>query len=153
MMDLSKYDILERLPQFFVPGFNGDVTALLAAADGVTLPEFWTWQTFAIVLPFAGILASVGLIESLMTLSLIDEITQTRGRGNRECVGQGIGNISCGFFQAMGGCAMIGQSMINISSGGRGRLSGYFGRCHLAAYFAVWWRLDFADSLLLPWSG
>ena len=59
-----------------------------------------------------------------MTMSLIDEITETRGRGNRECVGQGLGNIVCGFFQGMGGCAMIGQSMININSGGRGRLSG-----------------------------
>lgn len=69
-------------------------------------------------------LASIGLIESLMTLSLIDEITETRGQGNRECMGQGLANIVTGFFGGMGGCAMIGQSMININSGGRGRTSG-----------------------------
>ncbi|MEO1619250.1 MAG: SulP family inorganic anion transporter, partial [Planctomycetota bacterium] len=61
---------------------------------------------------------------SLMTLTLIDEVTETRGRGNRECIGQGVANIVCGFFGGMGGCAMIGQSLINVNSGGRGRLSG-----------------------------
>ena len=69
-------------------------------------------------------LASIGLVESLMTLSLIDELTETRGSSNRECVGQGVANVVTGFFGGMGGCAMIGQSMININSGGRGRLSG-----------------------------
>ncbi len=69
-------------------------------------------------------LAGVGLIESLMTMTLIDEITETRGRGNRECVGQGVANITCGLFGGMGGCAMIGQSVINVKSGGKGRLSG-----------------------------
>jgi MFS superfamily sulfate permease-like transporter len=69
-------------------------------------------------------LAAIGLIESLMTLTLIDELTETRGNGNRECMGQGIANIVSGFFGSMGGCAMIGQSMINIRSGGRSRLSG-----------------------------
>ncbi len=82
------------------------------------------WATLWIILPFALTLAAVGLIESLMTLSLIDEITETRGQGNRECVGQGIANVVCGFFGGMGGCAMIGQSLINVNSGGRGRLSG-----------------------------
>jgi len=69
-------------------------------------------------------LASIGLVESLMTLSLIDELTETRGSSTRECLGQGTANIVTGFFGGMGGCAMIGQSMININSGGRGRLSG-----------------------------
>ena len=64
------------------------------------------------------------MIESLMTLTLIDELTETRGRGNKECIGQGVANIVNGFFGGMGGCAMIGQSMINIRGGGRGRLSG-----------------------------
>ena len=74
---------------------------------------------------FLGLtLASIGLVESLMTLSLIDELTETRGSSNRECIGQGTANIVTGFFGGMGGCAMIGQSMININSGGRGRLSG-----------------------------
>lgn len=84
----------------------------------------FTWETLAIILPFSLILAGVGLIESLMTLTLIDEITDTRGYGNRECIGQGAANIVCGLFGGMGGCAMIGQSLINVNSGGRGRLSG-----------------------------
>ncbi|TWU06620.1 C4-dicarboxylic acid transporter DauA [Symmachiella macrocystis] len=83
-----------------------------------------TWETLGIILPFSLILAGVGLIESLMTLTLIDEITDTRGYGNRECIGQGAANIVCGLFGGMGGCAMIGQSLINVNSGGRGRLSG-----------------------------
>ena len=82
------------------------------------------WATFWIILPYSLILASVGLIESLMTMTLIDELTETRGRGNRECVGQGVANVTCGVFGGMGGCAMIGQSLINVKSGGRGRLSG-----------------------------
>lgn len=81
-------------------------------------------ETLTIILPYSLILAAVGLIESLLTLSLIDELTQTRGKGNRECIGQGLGNTVNGFFGGMGGCAMIGQSMINIDNGGRGRLSG-----------------------------
>ncbi|NND62661.1 MAG: SulP family inorganic anion transporter [Flavobacteriaceae bacterium] len=76
------------------------------------------------ILPTAFILAAIGLIESLMTLNLIDEMTETRGSGNRECVAQGSANILNGLFGGMGGCAMIGQSIININSGGRGRLSG-----------------------------
>ncbi|MCH9655662.1 MAG: SulP family inorganic anion transporter [Planctomycetes bacterium] len=84
----------------------------------------FTWETLMIILPFSLILAGVGLIESLMTLTLIDEITETRGSGNRECIGQGTANIVCGMFGGMGGCAMIGQSLINVNSGGRGRLSG-----------------------------
>ncbi len=82
------------------------------------------WETLRIIFPFAIILCGVGLIESLMTLTLIDEITETRGHGNRECVGQGAANLICGLFGGMGGCAMIGQSLINVNSGGRGRLSG-----------------------------
>ena len=77
-----------------------------------------------IIFPFSLTLAAVGLIESLMTMTLIDEITETRGRGNKECVGQGAANVLCGLFGGMGGCAMIGQSLINVNSGGRGRLSG-----------------------------
>jgi SulP family sulfate permease len=83
-----------------------------------------TLATLWIILPYSLILAAVGLIESLMTLTLVDEITETRGRGNRECIGQGLANLVCGLFGGMGGCAMIGQSLINVNSGGRGRLSG-----------------------------
>ena len=83
-----------------------------------------TLETLWIIAPYALILAAVGLIESLMTLTLVDEITETRGNGNRECMGQGLANVLCGLFGGMGGCAMIGQSLINVNSGGRGRLSG-----------------------------
>jgi SulP family sulfate permease len=85
-------------------------------------------------LPFSIVLAAVGLIESLMTLTLIDEITETQGNSNRECLGQGIANIACGLFGGMGGCAMIGQSLINVESGGRGRLSGAFAACCLLVF-------------------
>lgn len=81
-------------------------------------------DTFWFILPYAGILAAIGLIESLMTLNLIDELTETRGNSNRECMAQGGANIITGLFGGMGGCAMIGQSIINIKGGGRGRLSG-----------------------------
>ncbi|MCY6482855.1 SulP family inorganic anion transporter [Clostridium aestuarii] len=100
------------------------------ASVGGGLPQFHmpqipvSLQTLKIVLPYSIIFAAVGLIESLMTLTLVDEITDTRGRGNKECIGQGIANFITGFFGGMGGCAMIGQSMININSGGRKRLSG-----------------------------
>ncbi|WP_435577764.1 SulP family inorganic anion transporter [Gilvibacter sp.] len=98
------------------------------------LPMF-QWQIFdmfstlnghwlSTIVPTAFILAAIGLIESLMTLNLIDELTETRGSGNRECVAQGGANFINGLFGGMGGCAMIGQSIININSGGRGRLSG-----------------------------
>jgi SulP family sulfate permease len=82
------------------------------------------WETFWFIFPYAGILAAIGLIESLMTLNLIDDLTETRGNSNRECVAQGGANIITGLFGGMGGCAMIGQSIINIKGGGRGRLSG-----------------------------
>ena len=94
----------------------------------------FTLETLQIILPYAFILAAVGLIESLLTLTLIDEMTDTRGRGNRECVGQGIANSVTGLFGGMGGCAMIGQSMININSGGRGRLSGLSAALFLLAF-------------------
>lgn len=84
-----------------------------------TMGDYW-----GMILSTVVILAAVGLIESLMTLNLIDEMTETRGSGNRECVAQGGANILNGLFGGMGGCAMIGQSIININSGGRGRLSG-----------------------------
>ena len=100
--------------------------------DGIQagLPMFhfptvaFTLETFQFILPNAFILAAIGLIESLMTLNLIDELTDSHGNGNRECIAQGAANTINGFFGGMGGCAMIGQSIINIKSGGRGRLSG-----------------------------
>jgi len=82
------------------------------------------WATLKFIFPYALILAAIGLIESLMTLNLIDDLTETRGNSNRECMAQGGANIITGLFGGMGGCAMIGQSIINIKGGGRGRLSG-----------------------------
>ena len=110
------------------------VASFIAArgGDGISasLPFFsvplipFNFETLGFILPFAAILAAIGLIESLMTLTLVDELTETRGEANRECVAQGAANMVNGFFGGMGGCAMIGQSIINIKSGGRGRLSG-----------------------------
>ena len=84
----------------------------------------FNFETLKFIFPYALILAAIGLIESLMTLNLIDELTETRGNANKECLAQGGANIVTGFFGGMGGCAMIGQSLINIKGGGRGRLSG-----------------------------
>jgi SulP family sulfate permease len=84
----------------------------------------FSWETLRFIGPYAIILAAIGLIESLMTLNLVDELTETRGNTNRECLAQGGANIVTGFFGGMGGCAMIGQSIINIKGGGRTRLSG-----------------------------
>lgn len=94
----------------------------------------FNWETIRFIFPYALILAAIGLIESLMTLNLIDELTDTRGNGNRECVAQGSANIITGLFGGMGGCAMIGQSIINIKSGGRGRLSGIVAAVMLLAF-------------------
>ena len=104
------------------PDGNGSLAADLPKFAVPSIPL--TMESLRIILPYAFILAAVGLIESLMTLNLIDELTESHGNGNRECVAQGTANIVNGFFGGMGGCAMIGQSIINIKSGGRGRLSG-----------------------------
>ncbi len=103
----------------------GDLASIEGGFPAFHIPMVpFNLETLTIIFPYAIILAAVGLIESLLTLSLIDEVTNTRGRGNRECVGQGIANTVTGFFGGMGGCAMIGQSMINVNSGGHQRLSG-----------------------------
>jgi SulP family sulfate permease len=100
-------------------------TGIQAGFPSFNLPIIsFSLGTLFFILPYACILAAIGLIESLMTLNLIDELTDSHGSGNRECAAQGLGNIVNGFFGGMGGCAMIGQSIINIKSGGRGRLSG-----------------------------
>ncbi|MBR9727756.1 SulP family inorganic anion transporter [Shewanella intestini] len=129
--DLDTRNVLD-----FLKTMSGDEAATIAG----TLPSFsipsvpFNFETLYIILPYACILAAVGLIESLLTLTVIDEMTNSRGKGNKECVGQGVGNITSGFFGAMGGCAMIGQSMININSGGRGRLSGITAALALLAF-------------------
>ena len=94
-----------------------------------TLPSFalpevpYNFETFMVILPYSVILALVGLIESLLTLSVLDEMGGKRGSGNKECIAQGVGNATCGVFGGMAGCAMIGQSIINFTSGGLTRLS------------------------------
>ncbi|MCZ4281220.1 SulP family inorganic anion transporter [Kiloniella laminariae] len=104
------------------------------------LPEFhiplvpFNLETLYIILPYSLILAAIGLIESLLTLTLIDELTETKGRTSQECMGQGLANLVTGFFGGMGGCAMIGQSMINIKSGGKARLSGVTGAVFLLIF-------------------
>lgn len=104
------------------------------------LPEFHlpmvplNWETFMIILPYSAIMAGVGLIESLLTLTLVDEITETRGNGNKECIAQGVANVTTGFFGGMGGCAMIGQSLINVNAGGRNRISGIIAACGLLTF-------------------
>jgi sulfate permease, SulP family len=97
----------------------------------------FSFAVVKVMVPYAIVLAIIGLSESLMTLSLIDERTKTRGYGNRECIAQGVGNIVSGFFKSMGGCAMIGQSMINITSGGRGRFSGIIAAVFLLFFVLV----------------
>jgi len=103
----------------------GDMASIEGGLPQFHLPQVpLTWDTLAIVFPYSLILAAIGLIESLLTLNLIDEMTDTRGKPNRECVAQGSANVVTGFFGGMGGCAMIGQSMINVSNGATQRLSG-----------------------------
>ena len=123
-LDLEARTVIDFVKDM-VPAEQRDTVTLAGELPSFAIPSVpFTWETFQIILPTAVILALVGLIESLLTLSLIDEMTDTRGHGNKECVGQGVANTVNGFFGGMGGCAMIGQSMININSGGRGRLSG-----------------------------
>ncbi|MBT8119795.1 MAG: SulP family inorganic anion transporter [Gammaproteobacteria bacterium] len=121
----------------------GDLASIKGGLPQFHIPQVaFNLDTLKIILPYSIILAAVGLIESLLTLSLIDEVTNTRGRGNRECIGQGIANTTTGMFGGMGGCAMIGQSMINVNSGGHKRLSGV-----AAALFLLGFIL-FASSLI-----
>lgn len=127
-----------------VIGFDIDVPRVgdLASIKG-SLPDFaipdipFTFETLQIILPYAFILAAIGLIESLLTLNLVAEMTETHGGTSRECAAQGAANVVTGFFGGMGGCAMIGQSMINIKSGGRRRLSGISAALFLLC-FILW---------------
>ncbi|WP_417195979.1 SulP family inorganic anion transporter [Bizionia sp.] len=125
---------------FIAIGFNLDVSTVgsyIIEGGGTGLKgefptpnlELWqnlpiNWDTLNFILPYAFLAASVGLIESLMTMNLVDELTDTRGNGDQECIAQGAGSIMSGLFGGTGGCGMIGQTVININAGGRGRLSG-----------------------------
>lgn len=119
----------------------GDLASIKGGLPAFHLPQVpINFETFKIIVPYSCIFAAIGLIESLLTLQLIDEITETTGKSNRECVGQGAANVVTGFFGGMGGCAMIGQSMININSGGLGRLSGISAALFLLSFilFGSW---------------
>ncbi len=103
----------------------GDIASIKGGFPPFHIPNLpFNFTTLQVIFPYALIVAGVGLIESLLTLNLVDEITETKGRSNKEAVAQGLANFVTGFFSGMGGCAMIGQSLINISNGARARLSG-----------------------------
>lgn len=113
----------------------GDIASIEGTFPPFHIPDLpFTLETLQIIFPYAAIVAGVGLIESLLTLNIVDEITETRGRGNKEAVAQGTANILSGFFSGMGGCAMIGQSLINTSNGARARLSGIFAALMLLVF-------------------
>ncbi|MCR9289502.1 MAG: SulP family inorganic anion transporter [Bacteroidetes bacterium] len=113
----------------------GDMASIQGGFPPFHIPSIpFNFESLVVIFPYAAIMAAVGLIESLLTLNIIDEITETRGRGNKEAVAQGIANICSGFLSGMGGCAMIGQSLINISSGARARLSGIFAAVMLLVF-------------------
>lgn len=120
----------------------GDLASIKGGLPTFHLPVIpMTRETFEILLPYSAILAAIGLIESLLTLNLIDEMTQTRGRPNRTCIGQGVANVVTGFFGGMGGCAMIGQSMINVTNGAIKNISGIAAALFLLSFilFASHW--------------
>ena len=103
----------------------GDISSIKGSFPPFHLPQVpLAWHTLSVIFPYAAIVAGVGLIESLLTLNIVDELTQTRGRSNNESIAQGAANILSGLFSGMGGCAMIGQSLINVGNGARARLSG-----------------------------
>ncbi len=113
----------------------GDLASIEGGLPPLHIPNVpLTWETFEIILPYALILAAIGLIESLLTLNLVGEMTGKRGGASKECLAQGAANTVTGFFGGMGGCAMIGQSMINVKSGGRTRVAGIAAALFLLAF-------------------
>jgi len=120
----------------------GDLSSIRGAIPGFHLPAVpYTLETLRITLPYALVLATIGLVETLLTLNLIDELTDTAGEPNRESMAQGIGNVACALFTGIGGCAMIGQSIINLNAGGRRRLSGIAAGGFLLSFILVGSRL------------
>ena len=116
----------------------GDLASIEGGFPKFHIPSVpFTLDTFWIILPYAGILAAIGLIESLLTLNLVGDITNKRGGASQESIAQGIANTVTGFFGGMGGCAMIGQSMINVKSGGRTRIAGIAAALFLLAFIVV----------------
>jgi SulP family sulfate permease len=116
----------------------GDLGTLPDSLPVFLLPSIpMEWATLAIILPYSLAIAAVGLLESLMTAQIVDDMTDTPSNKRRECKGQGLANIAAGFFGGMAGCAMIGQSVINVKSGGRGRLSSFMAGVYLLVLLVV----------------
>ena len=116
----------------------GDMASIKGGLPSFNFPRVeLSWETFQIILPYSIILAAIGLIESLLTLNLVGEMTNKRGGASQECVAQGVANTVTGFFGGMGGCAMIGQSMINVRSGGRTRIAGIAAALFLLLFILV----------------
>ncbi|MCF8253487.1 MAG: SulP family inorganic anion transporter [Bacteroidia bacterium] len=127
------------LTVFAIVFFAGIETKTVGAIAGgfpkIHIPTVpFSFETLQVIFPYAVIFAGVGLIQSLLSLTILDEITQTKGRSNKEAIAQGTGNILAGFISAMGGAGMLGQSLININSGARARLSGIIGACMLLVF-------------------
>lgn len=119
----------------------GDMGALPDTLPVFLIPDIpLTFETFMIILPYSVAVAVVGLLESLMTQNIVDDLTDTKSARNQECIGQGISNTATGFIGGMAGCAMIGQSIINVKSGGRGRLS-----CFAAGVYLLFMILVLGD--------
>ncbi len=113
----------------------GDMASIAGGLPSFHIPQVpLAWETVGVILPYALILAAIGLIESLLTMNLVAELTETHGKASKECMAQGAANVVTGFFGGMGGCAMIGQSMINVESGGRTRLAGTSAAIFLLAF-------------------
>jgi len=113
----------------------GDIASIAGGLPSLHLPQVpLNWATLVLVAPYALIMALVGLTESLLTLTVVDEVTDSRGRSNQDCVAQGLANVASGLTGGMGGCAMIGQTMVNLESRGRGRLSGVVAAGALALF-------------------
>jgi SulP family sulfate permease len=113
----------------------GDIASIAGGLPSLHLPQVpLNWHTLAVVAPYSLIMALVGLTESLLTLTVVDEVTDSRGRSNQDCVAQGLANVASGLTGGMGGCAMIGQTMVNLESRGRGRLSGVVAAGALALF-------------------
>lgn len=145
---LAAIIVITVVVHFF--GFHTRTVAdMMGSSGGTNTASQWlawltvplNWESLEVIVPAAAILTVIGLSESLMTLSLIDEMTNTRGRANKECIAQGSANVVSGFFNTMGGCAMLGQSMININSGGRGRLGGIVAAVALFIFIIALWGL------------
>ncbi|MEL7098905.1 MAG: SulP family inorganic anion transporter [Pseudomonadota bacterium] len=116
----------------------GDLASIEGGLPGFHIPMVpLTWETLQIILPYAVILAAIGLIESLLTLNLVGDMTNQRGGASQECIAQGVSNTVTGFFGGMGGCAMIGQSMINVKSGARTRVAGVAAALFLLTFILV----------------